>query len=247
MTVDHREWRRVVKLDPARPLSDERLAAVCSWGADAVVMGGSGGYGAEEVSTLLRRLRNCRAPATPAVPAAPAAPVATAVPEAPGIPVALEISDARAVCPGFDLYLVPMVLNSCEVDWVIGHHQAAIKRYADVIDWRKVVVEGYCVLNPEATVARLSHAQARAGIDDVVAYARLAEHLLGLPIFYLEYSGMYGPPEVVRAARRALGSTRLWYGGGIRTPAQAREMAGLADTIVVGNAVYEGHDPFEAS
>ncbi len=223
MTVDHREWRRVVKLDPARPLSDERLAAVCSWGADAVVVGGSGGYGVEEVRALLGRLR-LHPP-----------------------PVALEISDVRAVCSGFDLYLVPMVLNSCEVDWVIGHHQAAIKRYADIIDWRKVVVEGYCVLNPDATVARLSGARATMGIDDVLAFARLAEHLLRLPIFYLEYSGAYGSPEVVRAVRRVLGTTRLWYGGGIRTPEQAREMAAVADTVVVGNAVYEGHDPFGAS
>src|SRR5660397_225257 len=37
VTVDSRQWRRVVKLDPARPLSAERLATVCSWGADAVV------------------------------------------------------------------------------------------------------------------------------------------------------------------------------------------------------------------
>jgi len=222
VTVDYRQWRRVVKLDPARPLSAERLATVCSWDADAVVVGGSGGYGAEEVSALLGRLRSHP------------------------LPLALEISDPQAVCPGFDLYLVPMVLNSCEVDWVIGHHQAAIKRYADIIDWRKVVVEGYCILNPAATAARLSRAQAIMGIDDVVAFARLAEHLLRLPIFYLEYSGTYGSPEVLRSVRRVLAATRLWYGGGIRTPEQAQEMAALADTVVVGNAVYEGHSPLAA-
>ena len=37
----------------------------------------------------------------------------------------------------------------------------------------------------------------RPGADDMVAFARLAEHLLKLPIFYLEYSGMYGSVEVV--------------------------------------------------
>ncbi len=228
MNVDHRGWRRIVKLDPARPVSDKRLATVLSWGADAVVVGGSGGYGVEEVRAVLDRVRH-HSPTGP-----------------PLLPVALEISDARAVCPGFDLYLVPMVLNSHDVDWVVGHHHAAIKRYADVIDWGKVVVEGYCVLNPDATVARLSGARAAMGIDDVVAFARLAEHMLKLPVFYLEYSGSYGSPEVVRAVRRVLGDTRLWYGGGISTPEQAREMAALANTIVVGNAVYEGQDPFGA-
>ena len=218
MTVDYRQWRRVVKLDPARPLSAEQLATVSSWDADAVVVGGSGWYGVEEVRALLGRLRSY------------------------SFPLALEISDPQVVCPGFDLYFVPMVLNSCEVDWVIGHHHAAIKQYADIIDWRKVVVEGYCILNPAATAARLSCAQATLGIDDVVAFARLAEHLLRLPIFYVEYSGVYGSPEVLRSVRRVLADTRLWYGGGIRTPEQAQEMAALADAIVVGNAVYDTPD-----
>jgi len=59
----------------------------------------------------------------------------------------------------------------------------------------------------------------------------------------LEYSGTYGSPEVVEAVSRVLGDTRLWYGGGIRTPEQAAEMGALADAIVIGNAVYEGDSP----
>lgn len=217
--VDHRQWRRIIKLDPARSLSDERLAQVCAWGVDAVVVGGSGGYGLGEVLELLARLRRYT------------------------LPLALEVSDPGAVCPGFDLYLVPMVLNSRSVDWVIGHHQAAIKRYADIMDWERLVVEGYCILNPDAAAAHISEARSDLEIDDVVAYARLAEHLLKLPVFYLEYSGTYGSPDVVRAVRHVLRDTRLWYGGGIRASAQAREMAALTDAIVVGNAVYEGCSP----
>ena len=219
MTTDYREWRRMVKLDPARPLSVERLEETCAWDVDAVVVGGTGGYGLAEVSALLGRLRGR------------------------SLTLALEVSDPRAVCPGFDLYLIPMVLNSSEVDWVVGRHQETIKRYADIMDWERLVVEGYCILNPEAAAARLSRARSDLTVDDVVAYARLAEHLLKLPIFYVEYSGVYGSPEVVAAARGALRNTRLWYGGGIRTPEQAAEMGKLADAIVVGNALYEGHAP----
>jgi putative glycerol-1-phosphate prenyltransferase len=219
---DHRLWRRIIKLDPARPLSDGRLAEVCAWDVDAVVVGGSGGYGLDEVLGLLDRVR--RHP----------------------LPVALEVSDPETICPGFDLYLVPMVLNSTDVDWVVGHHQAAIKRYADVMDWQKVIVEGYCILNPQAAAARLSRAQATLSADDVLAFARLAEHLLKLPIFYLEYSGMYGPSELVAAVREVLAGTRLWYGGGIHSPEQAAEMEAVADAIVVGNAVYEGTAPLRA-
>ncbi|OFW65066.1 MAG: geranylgeranylglyceryl/heptaprenylglyceryl phosphate synthase [Actinobacteria bacterium RBG_13_63_9] len=219
--TDYRQWRTILKLDPARPLSEERLAEACSWRVDAVVVGGSGGYGLGEVLALLTRLR--RYP----------------------LPLALEVSDLGAVCPGFDLYLVPTVLNSQEVDWVVGHHQAAIKRYGRLMDWQSVVVEGYCILNPEATAARISHARTDLEVDDVVAFARLAEHLLKLPIFYLEYSGTYGSPEVLRAVRGVLDRTLLWYGGGIRTPGQAGEMAVAANAIVIGNAVYEGCSPLE--
>ena len=213
--VDLRGWRRIVKLDPARPLSSERLEAVCGWGVDALVVGGTGGYGLGEVLSLLTRLR--RYP----------------------LPLAQEVSDPGAVCPGFDVYLIPMVLNSTEVDWVIGHHQAAIKRYSEVMDWERLVVEGYCILNPEAMAARLSHARTGIELEDVVAFAQLAEHLLALPIFYLEYSGMYGSPEVVRDLRGVLDHTLLWYGGGIHSAEQAAEMAVLADAIVIGNVVYD--------
>lgn len=60
-----------------------------------------------------------------------------------------------------------------------------------------------------------------------------------LPIFYLEYSGMYGDTEIVRAAKDTLETTQLFYGGGISNAEKAKEMAALADTVVVGNAIYE--------
>ncbi len=217
---DFREWRRVVKLDPGRELPQERLEAVLAWAPDAVVVGGSGGYGLMEVAGLLARLRPG------------------------GIPVALEISDARALCPGFDLYFVPMVLNSREADYIVGHHQAAVKRFAHLAEWDRLVVEGYCILNPAATAAELARARTDLDADDVLAYALLAGRLLRLPIFYLEYSGTYGDPELVRAVAGVLDAgTRLWYGGGIQDPDQLREMAAAAHTVVLGNAVYEGDGP----
>ena len=86
---------------------------------------------------------------------------------------------------------------------------------------------------------------ARTDLDtkDVVAFARLAQDLLRLPVFYVEYSGTFGSPELVAEVSGVLESTLLWYGGGIRTPEQAGEMAGLANAIVIGNAVYEGDSP----
>ena len=218
-STDLRGWRRVVKLDPARDLSDERLAEVLAWGPDALIVGGSGGFGLQDVVGLLMRLRSS------------------------GLPLVLEVSEAGTLCPGFDLYFIPMVLNSREVDWVIGHHQAAIKRFAYLADWKRLVVEGYCILNPDAAAAQMSGARTDLSPEDVVAFALLAQHLLSMPIFYLEYSGTYGDPALVAAVREVLGETRLWYGGGIRDAAQLGEMAALADTIVLGNVVYEAQGP----
>src|SRR5680860_1205400 len=71
-----------------------------------------------------------------------------------------------------------------------------------------------------STECRTARSRLPLGADDVVAVTRLAEHLLRLPIFYLEYSGTYGSPQVLRSVRRVLSATRLWYGGGIRMPEQ---------------------------
>ena len=177
--TDYREWRTILKLDPARPLSDERLAEVCSWPVDAVIVGGSGGYGLGEVAR--------------------AAQPAAAVPAARW---PWRSRTSGALCPGFDLYFVPLVLNSREVEWVVGHQQAALKRFGRFMDWQRVFGEGYCILNPEATAARMANARTDLDAGDVVAFARLAQDLLRLPIFYLEYSGTYGSPERGRGRAR---------------------------------------------
>ena len=59
----------------------------------------------------------------------------------------------------------------------------------------------------------------------MIAYARMAENFFKLPIFYLEYSGMYGDVEIVKEVKEVLIETRLFYGGGIRNAEQAKEMA----------------------
>src|SRR5699024_8411157 len=73
---------------------------------------------------------------------------------------------------------------------------------------------------------------------DVLSYAFMAEHMFNLPFFYIEYSGMYGDVNLLREVKKELKNTLLMYGGGIKTPAQAREMKQYADIIVVGNSIY---------
>ena len=107
------------------------------------------------------------------------------------------------------------------------------------MDWTEIVPEGYCILNPECKAASLTGADASLTEEDVLGYARMAEHFFRLPVFYLEYSGMFGDPELVEKTASVLSDTRLFYGGGIDSAERAKEMAAISDTIVVGNIIYE--------
>ena len=225
MRAEVLRWRHIIKLDPDREISAERLDFVCSSGTDALILGGTQGVTRAKVAGLMKRLDGC------------------------GLPVLIEVSAVEVLVPEARGYLIPLVLNSPEAHWVVGAHHSALKLFGWVIDWSRVLAEGYVILNGDSAVARLTRAATALGPDDVAAYAQYAERLLGLPILYLEYSGTYGDPHLVRAAREALensassggtvrGGSRLFYGGGIDSAEKAAEMGALADTIVVGNLIY---------
>lgn len=215
MKPDYAAWKHVFKLDPDKIIDDAALEQVCRSGTDAVIVGGSSGVTYDNTADLLSRLRRH------------------------DVVCALELSDADAAVPGFDLYFIPVVLNTPDGDWITGLHQKALRQYGDALDWERVVPEGYVILNPRSMAARVSGAQAPADARDLRAYGLLADRLFRMPVFYVEYSGAWGDMAWVREAKQALASARLFYGGGIRTPEQAREAMDAADTIVVGNLIYE--------
>jgi putative glycerol-1-phosphate prenyltransferase len=211
-----KDWRHVVKLDPDREASDELLAALESSGTDAVFVGGTQGITYEKVNRLLGRLRRF----------------------APKLPIWQEVSDASSIVDGVDGYAVPVVLNSGTSDWLIGAHAKALLRYGAFVDWSRVLVEGYLVLNGEAAVASLTQAKTDLDRELAAAYASAGEQLFSLPAVYVEYSGTYGDPEVVAEISRMLKRAHLFYGGGIDSFEKAERMGRYADTIVVGNALY---------
>lgn len=213
--MDYLEWRHVFKLDPAKDISDEALEKICESGTDVIIVGGTDGVTLDGVLDLLVRVRRFE------------------------VPIALEISAIDSVTPGYDYYFIPTVLNSDDPKWIKNLHHEAIKEYGDIMVWDELVAEGYCILNPNCKVAEVTNAKTDLSIDDVVAYARMAENYFRLPVFYVEYSGTYGDIEVVSAVKNELKNTRLFYGGGITSAQQAAEMAKYADTVVVGNIIYE--------
>ncbi|MCP3742518.1 heptaprenylglyceryl phosphate synthase [Rossellomorea sp. BNER] len=212
---DIREWRHAFKLDPDKEISDEALEEICESGTDAIIVGGTDGVTLEKVLDLMARVRRYT------------------------VPCALEVSNMEAITPGFDFYFIPTVLNSRDPKWITGLHHEAVKEFGEIMNWEEILVEGYCILNEDCKVAKLTDADTNLSKNDIVGYAMMAEKMFNLPIFYLEYSGIYGDKDIVKSVKQTLNSTTLFYGGGIKTAEQAAEMAAHADVIVVGNVIYE--------
>lgn len=215
LKYEYEDWKHVFKLDPNKKISNYDLEKICESGTDAVMIGGSDGVTEDNVLDLLVRVRRY------------------------SVPCVLEVSATEMVAPGFDFYFIPSILNSRSVEWVTGIHHKAVKEFGDIMNWDEVAMEGYCVLNEKSKVAALTNAKTDLTVEDVVAYAQMAEKMFRFPIFYLEYSGTFGDIEVVKAVSNVLEKTQLFYGGGIKTDEQAKTIAQYASTIVVGNIIYE--------
>lgn len=212
----YKQWRHVFKLDPNKPISDQAIEQICESGTDAVIVGGTDGVTLDNTLHLLSRIRQHV------------------------VDCGLEISNLESVTPGFDYYFVPTVLNATKSEWMMGKHHEAVKLFGDTIHWPDVIMEGYCILNGDSKVAKLTKAKTDLSKEDIAAYGLMAEKMFHMPIYYLEYSGIYGQVDTVRLTKQKLSNeTRLFYGGGIDNKERAKEMAQYADTIVVGNVIYD--------
>lgn len=208
-------WRHIFKLDPDRELGEQELEAICLSGTDAILVGGSTGVTYDNTIDLLTRVQRYN------------------------LPCALEVSDMEAIVPGFDVYMIPMVLNTPDPVWMIGHHRKAIERFGSLIPWEMLLAEGYIVLNGDSAVARLTDSDSNLSSDAAGAYAQIADKLMHLPIVYVEYSGRFGDMDTLRTVRESVEHSRLFYGGGITSSTEAEQAAALCDTVVVGNIVYQ--------
>ncbi|WP_436855704.1 heptaprenylglyceryl phosphate synthase [Staphylococcus caeli] len=215
---DIKTWKHIFKLDPAKSINDDDLKKICMSGTDAIMIGGTDNITENNISQLMHRVNDY------------------------SLPLVLEISNAESVVPGFDLYFVPTVLNSSDVKYHNGMLLEALKTYGHLIDFSEVVFEGYVVLNPDCKAAKVTRANTDLTDEDVEAYAQMVNDMYRLPVMYIEYSGAYGEPDMVKAAADMLTETQLFYGGGISTYDEALAMSTIADTIIVGNIIYEDID-----
>ena len=209
-----RKWKHITKLDPDKKINDKIIEDIIETGTDAIMISGTQNITKDNVTELLNMLKEY------------------------DIPKILEPASPRGlVYKNIDWMFVPSVFNTFYAHYINGLHKIWIKAHKDQINWDIVIPEAYIILNPKCAAAKVSKAY-QLTKEGAVATAICAERFFHFPIIYIEYSGMYGDPTVVKAVKENLENAHLIYGGGINTKERAEEMSQWA-TIVVGNTIYE--------
>lgn len=219
---DWRSWKHITKLDPDKPNPPELIDTVVSSGTDAIMISGTQRITREKVKALLKMLKG------------------------KDIPVVIEPANKDAVIFDVDYVFIPSVLNSNSKWWVLDVHVDWIVdqlKSNNKIIWSKVVPEAYIVLNPDSAVAQLTESKTNLSKEEILGYIKFADSFLKFPIIYIEYSGKYGDPGIVRIAHANIKNAQLFYGGGIDSKDKALKMAEYA-TIVVGNVLYRDVNSF---
>lgn len=218
-----KNWVHVTKLDPDKSLKPGDIEAIAVSGTDALMLSGTLNVTRENLTELQKQVKTY------------------------DLPLVMEPAGPDAILlDGIDYIFVPSVMNTTDVRWIVGKHRDWVLH--NKVNWQKVVPEAYIVLNPDSSVGKVTKAVCSLTPAEVASYASVADHYFHFPIVYIEYSGMYGNPDVVKAASEAIENSVLYYGGGINSAERAAEMSRYADTIVIGNAVYErGPDVLKAT
>ena len=129
---------------------------------------------------------------------------------------------------------------------LIGEAIQARGRAAVAAVTESILGEGYVIQNVDSKAARVSGVETPFTPAEVAGAAIATESFFQFPIFYIEYSGMYGGSTDVEAAAAYLDDTILLYGGGIKNREQTHEiLAAGADAVVVGDCFHDDPDRFK--
>jgi phosphoglycerol geranylgeranyltransferase len=212
-----RRWKHITKLDPDKKNTKQLVDAVINSGTDAIMVSGTQGITHKKVSNLMQLLKDC------------------------DLPIIVEPSKREAVLFDADYVFIPFVLNSTQKWWIQDAHVDWLiyfKKNRKMIEWKRVLSEAYLVLNPRSTVAQVTQSKTNLTNDEIIGYIEYADSLIKFPIVYIEYSGEYGDPNIIKTVHSHIKNAKLFYGGGIDSQEKAKEM-NLYATIIVGNIVYK--------
>lgn len=215
--VSWQKFKHITKLDPDKNNSPEILQKAIDSNTDAIMISGTQGITKSNVNDLYKMLK-----------------------DRTDKPLLIEPVSKSAIIYDIDFLYIPVVLNTPVLDWVQKMH---VDWLGDLVKadrnlpWDRVVSEGYIILNPESTVAKVTRATTDLTKEKVASFASYGQ-LLGLDSIYLEYSGTYGNIDTVKFTKRFMKKSKYFYGGGISTKSQSNEMLQYADTIFVGNIIY---------
>jgi phosphoglycerol geranylgeranyltransferase len=207
------------KQDPAK--ASRMAVAAQQAGTDAIMIGGSTGYSAEDLDTTV-----------------------VAIKERCPLPVILFPTSAGLLSPHIDAIFFMSMLNSCSCDFLIREHAKAAP-YIQRLGIEPISM-GYLIVEPGMRVAEVGQAECvpRANTEQAVGYAMAAE-MLGMSMVYLEAgsgSPVPVPPEMVKGVSEAV-SVPVIAGGGITKPEHSRAaVAAGADIVVTGTVVERSED-----
>jgi putative glycerol-1-phosphate prenyltransferase len=215
----------LILIDPARTTGPEAAAlgkAAAAAGVSALLIGSSFD-GAAQTHAVARALRE----------------------SAPGVPVALFPGSAMQLTDQVDLVLFLSLVSGRNAQYLIEEHVRAVPWLKEhpvaTLSTAYILIDGGRVTSVEAV------SQTRplpADKPELAAAHATAAQLIGMQAVYLDAgSGAERPvpADVIRACRAAVPDRPLFVGGGIRSPAQAREArAAGADYVVIGTVIENG-------
>ena len=217
----------LVLIDPARTSATEaaQLGRAAKAAGVSALLIGSSFDGAAQTHAVARALRE----------------------SAPGLPVALFPGSAMQLTDQVDLVLFLSLVSGRNAQYLIEEHVRAVPFLKDhpvaTMSTAYILIDGGRVTSVEAV------SQTRplpADKPELAAAHATAAQLIGMQAVYLDAGSGADrpvPAAVIRACRAAVPDRPLFVGGGIRSPAQAREArAAGADYVVVGTAIEAGGD-----
>jgi phosphoglycerol geranylgeranyltransferase len=218
------EKLHMVLIDPAKQSTEKnfQLAEKSIFaGTDAIMIGGSTGITPEGIDQLILRIKKEYT-----------------------IPIILFPSGIKSLSKYADAIYFMSMLNSKNLKYVIRQQVAGAQIIKDY--GIEPISMGYLVIEPGMTVGRVGEADLvkRNDVQTAVKYAIAAEYF-GMKLFYIEAgsgASESAMPQMIKAVKENI-SIPLIVGGGVRTPATARELcfAG-ADIIVTGTILEETKD-----